>query len=426
MRQDYLREYLWMRGETGVRLFWYECALDPAPELAELLGEKESVTLEHPDGWCSVRLYRSRGGDEIIVFVKAAVAAIPPERLPAPRAEGLIWPDIDGPMTPRHADAMINGGKVWLKDSVLQRYEDNPEIDTALHRWPEGRWMVAPSYKGEWGFEAMTRVGRNLLRTDIRSVYKGVPEAEIVHCWTHALHQADVDTLDLAEQNIVEKVERLAWNLMSLTESLCALANRLGYQRSASEIFGEDWDRFRRELLRGSPALLALCRVAPVEMSQQAFMERVKDVVEYWTRFKPASLQTILRKLGCEDPEIGKLKSAKLLSAIRTVVEEATEAGVDSDGIADHPAPEDWGRKREDMAALFISHDIRIANAHSLSAEVLDRLNALGIDRDSLREGHGRALDRIMDTTAEAIAGVDQSIRTFLRMPPSLRSAEGS
>ena len=54
------------------------------------------------------------------------------------------------------------------------------------------------------------------------------------------------------------------------------------------------------------------------------------------------------------------------------------------------------------MASLFLNNDLRTADAHETSGEVVRILEDLGVDTASLNDGYGRALGTVYDGVINA------------------------
>ncbi len=235
MSNEYLRKYLWMRGSYAARVFFYEALMEDRTELRALMDGKSHVHIKPVSGWCELDIREFNNG--LLIQVWATVKAVSPELCPEQSADGIVWPDISGPMTKQRADALVECMPVFINDKFLERYEQNG----FYHTTPAniyGKWHCSPSYRGQWSFTECVRVGRNLIRAPMRELYKPKPDREILHAHAFAMSADEVAHLDLAEEHIVSKTKRLLDQLLYLGDNLCELANVVGIQRSASDIVG--------------------------------------------------------------------------------------------------------------------------------------------------------------------------------------------
>ena len=76
--------------------------------------------------------------------------------------------------------------------------------------------------------------------------------------------------------------------------------------------------------------------------------------------------------------------------------------------------PETWPEKNDRMAPLFLTNDLRIADAHESFGRALVTLQALGFDTGTVNQGYGRALDFVFDGVIGAFVAVNGSIERLL------------
>lgn len=208
MSNEYLRRYLWLRGARGVRVFYYSAQLQDIPEVRALMGEEHHVVRKPTEGiaWYELDIREHKGG--LLLQLWASVEAITPELCPEQTAEGILWPGDVEPMTHARADALVEAHPVYLDDRFLQKYEQSTFYNsTPTHVW--GQWYCSPSYRAQWCFTECQRVGRNLVRVPMRELYKPKPDREIVHSRAFAVDPADFAHVDLKQEHVVSKVQRL-------------------------------------------------------------------------------------------------------------------------------------------------------------------------------------------------------------------------
>jgi hypothetical protein len=230
MSNEYLRKYLWMRGAYGVRVFFYEALVPDTAELRGLMNGEDFAHIEPQGGWFELILREHN--DAILMQVWASVKAVSPELCPDQSADGLIWPDVAGPMTDARANALVEQMPVYLNDKFLQRYEQN-SFYGATPVNVHGNWRCSPSYGGQWSFTECTRVGRNLIRVPMRELYKPKPDREIRHAHAFAMSPTEVAHFDLEQEHIVSKTQRLLDQLLDLGDNLSGLAGIAGAPRPA-------------------------------------------------------------------------------------------------------------------------------------------------------------------------------------------------
>ncbi|EWS53693.1 hypothetical protein X551_03504 [Methylibium sp. T29] len=160
--------------------------------------------------------------------------------------------------------------------------------------------------------------------------------------------------------------------------------------------------------------LSRLARVAPLDMTQAAFLSRCKSLHELWQRVPNGILRSMLRSAGCPAKDVKDLASGKLLQALLNIVESLDAQQESIEAFSSEDAREDWNRRNERLAALFLNNDLRVAEAHDAVGEALQTLQAMGFDTASLNQGYGRALDFVFDAVIDAFAAINQPLRKVL------------
>lgn len=410
MSNEYLRRYLWMRGAHGVRVFFYQVLLPDGPDLRAVMAGQSHIYLAPAGGWYQLDIREFDGG--LLVQVWASVAAATPDLCPEQTANGLAWPDVAGPMTHHRADALVGGEPVYLDDRFLEKYEQSGFFDTTpvdVH----GQWHCSPSYLGQWGFTDCVRVGRNLIRVPMRELYKPKPDREIVHAHGFALSAAQVQAFDQAEEHIVAKTGRFVAQLLDLGDGLAALGGLLGIQSNAEDIVGFSRDELRRNGWLHYPALSRVAQVAPLSMTEQAFLSRCKSIHELWQRVPNGLLRDLLEKSGHPRKDIKDLGSLRLLQSLSNILERLNANGEKVDAFASNPEPGDLTARNAALAALFVNNDLRIADAHDAGG-VLKGLEALGFDTAAVNQGYGRALDHVFDGVIDGLKHFNGELRSLL------------
>ncbi|WP_431819418.1 hypothetical protein [Burkholderia sp. F1] len=412
MSNEYLRKYLWLRGGRGVRQFYYQAMLPGRQELRDWMNGQAFVEIGEAGHWVQGDIREDEGGFLLQVWV--TVVAVTCELCLGQTAEGLVWPDIGEPVTRARANALIDPTSIFLDDRFLERYEENRFYDTTpvnVH----GIWHCSPSYLGQWAFTDCKRIGRNLIKVRLRELYQGIPDREILHARAYALDAAAVAQFDLDEEHFVAKVNRLLTQLLDLGENLSRFAAELGIEKSAEDLIGfvraevhaNGWLRY--------PQLAKLAQVAPLAMSQQAFLARCKSIHEIWQRLPNGFLKQILQAGGVPRASIANRGSLKLLESLLNLLQRLDADDEAPDAFRSDREPEGWDARNDRVGMLFVANDLRIADAHDAVGESLQRLQDQGFDIASLHEGHGRALDFVMDGVIDAFAAINGPLSAILR-----------
>lgn len=231
MRNDYLRQYLWMKDYVGVRVFFYETYIDRTPEVTELLAGTVHYKLEN--SWIELDIVDH--GDRVMMQVWGTVQSVQPELCAHLDIDKLIWPGHEEPMTKARASDFTKNEYVYIDDSFLDKYEKDGTYD-AIPYFDGSKYRADPSYGGQWGFRDCVRVGRNLIHMPFYELYRGVPDREIYHVFDYAKETSLIEQSELAGEHIVSKTFRFAEELGRLNKNLNALASTVGVTLSESEI----------------------------------------------------------------------------------------------------------------------------------------------------------------------------------------------
>ncbi|MBA4492422.1 hypothetical protein [Paracoccus sp. S1E-3] len=411
MSNEHLRRYLWMRGCHGVRVFYYEAAVADCEALRALMNGETSVEFKPDPGWFELCIREYEG--QLLLQLWATVTAVTPELCRDKSADGLLWPGDAEPMTRNRARQIrYPGESVFLDDRFLKRYEQNHFFNSTPFR-SGSVWRCSPSYQGQWAFRDCIRVGRNLIRVPMRELYKGLPDREIIHAHSHALAQAKVAEFDLGEEHIVEKTQRYLDVLLELGDMLEELGRAVGRDESAPDIVKFDRQELKNEGWTGYPELCRLAQVAPLDMSEQEFLSRCKNIHEIAQRVPNGFLRSLIKSAGHDGKDIKEFAGLRLLQAMTNILERLNADGEQIDAFGAGTIPEDLTVRNCAMAALFLNNDLRIADAHDAGG-VLVALERLDFDVAALNEGYGRALDHVLDAVVASFAHLNSQLRQFL------------
>ena len=411
MSNDYLRRYLWMRGVYGVRVFFYEALVPDSPEFRVLMKDEAHVRLRPHKGWYDCVIQEHKG--QLLLQVWASVAAVAPELSPEPGADGLVWPGVPGAMTRDRADALVEFTPIYLDDRFLERYELRSVFGTTPFH-ADGQWQCSPSYRGQWSFTGCRRVGRNLVRVPMHELYGPKPDQEIRHAHVHALDPAEIAIFDLKEEHIVSKTARLVDQLLDLGDRLSALGGAVGATSpAANEIIGISRAELRANGWLNYSKLSRLARVAPLTMSEEAFLSRCKSIHELWQCIPNGFLRDLLVSAGHSRPAVRDLGSLKLLQALSNVVERLNAGGEHVNAFGDSAQPADLTTDNRAFAALFVNNDLRITDAHD-AGFMVSKLETVGFDPAALSQGYGRALDSIFDGVIDTFTHVNVEFSQLL------------
>lgn len=412
MLNESLRNYLWMRGSVGVRTFYYQKQMEDCAELRSRMGGQSHVVVGGgPQDWFEVDIREHDGA--LLLQVWAAVVAVSCERCEEASADGLLWPGVDGPVTSARANAWVASPSVFLDDRFLERYEQNlhyKSIPVELH----GRWHCGPGYKGQWSFSDCIRVGRNVIEVDIRELYKPKPDREILHAHAFAITPEEAQARGFEGEHVASKTSRLLVQLLNLGDNLAKVGQGAGLSKTSVDWVGFDRAKLDYYGWAAYGQLGRLAQVAPLQMTQQAFLARCKSLHEIWQRVPDGLVRQVLVAAGVPLKEAKELKSLKLMQALLNI---AQRLDAEQEGLGmmfGKEPPVGWADRNEAMAALFLNNDLRIADAHEAFDHALSTLAKMGFEVASLNVGYGKALDFVFDGVIEAFELINQTLGRIL------------
>jgi hypothetical protein len=216
------------------------------------------------------------------------------------------------------------------------------------------------------------------------------------------------------EEHIVSKVHRFLAQMLSLEENLSQLGVALGIEKptvkllwfSRSAVADDGWLNY--------PQVTKLAQVASLDMTQQSFLARCKSIHEIWQKLPDGFLKQILEAMGVPRKSIASLGTLKLLQCLLNVLEKFDENCETTDALKSKNEPDDWNAKNDDVAMLFVNYDLRIADAHDSVSKIVERLQDQGFDTATLHQGHGRALDFVLDGVINSFAAINRPLSRIL------------
>jgi hypothetical protein len=411
--REYLQDYLTLRKKALVQSFWEKRFSSTDREIEERLGSEECVDLDTPNR----RLRLCRLDPQVVITEASAgrVLALPGP-LPISKdplgSEGLIWPGFDGPVSHARAMSMRPSDCVYVDDSVLAAYEGRPDFSVA----PE---TGAVSFGTRWRVGYCRRVGRNLIKLELKKLYEGVPVAVTRHWHKFAVESPPPEAYAAIfnEPNIGKRAKTLIYAIVNLGENLAALARAVGLPGLApdnfvglrrSDLDYKGWWRF--------PAAEAIGRHVPLNMPVDAFLDRCLSINKLAVEgLVERSLRKTLHAMGVPPKEIEKLGTLKLLDCVVRTCQVACASGLRltiSGGEISQRLSKNGTHLPQPIPQMFALYDMRVLKVHSSNdqkklAACLERFR---IDPSEAVAGYGMILDRMYDALIAEIASVNEKV----------------
>ncbi len=418
--REFLQDYLTLRNMALVQVFWEIRFGRIDDEIEKRLGDTEGLDIDFVDRKFSLtRAFEDRQLVAVQVWGGRIVAL--PAGLPITtnslEKEGLKWPGFADAVTDSMAARMRASDSVYVDDGVLAAYEGRPEF--SIH--PESGSV---RFGTQWSVGFCNRVGRNLIRLELKKLYEGVPPHVTRHWNKFAVDPLPTSAYRAAieERNIAKRAKEIIFSVVALGEALAQLGQLAGLKELRPEAFVG----LRRIALEYNgwwtfEDAEAISRQVPPDLSSDAFLDRCmslnKLIVEGLVEGK---VRATLHSVGIPPDAIASLKGLKLLDCIvrMTQVAHATGLELPKDGARI------WDRLSHDgtdpaqpIAYLFALYDLRIINAHKAgdrNKKLSEALEPFGVMPGEEAAGYGRILDRIYDLLAFQITEVSRKILAVL------------
>jgi hypothetical protein len=264
------------------------------------------------------------------------------------------------------------------------------------------------------------RVGRNLIRLEVKKLYEGVPAKEIRHWHKFAVEPLPVSAYPavLNERNIAKRAQEIIYGMVELGEALTELAWSLNLQ-----IRPEKFVCLRRRALDYAgwwtfdiPKAIALH--VPLKLREDAFLDRCMSLVKLIIEgLDERSLRAILLAAGAPEEPLANLRTLRLLDRLVCLAQVANESGL----VLAQNGPLLWERLAsegtnppEPIGYLFALYDVRNVKAHKSSdpkKRLQDELKRFGVQPGEEAAGYGKILDRIYDLLASELNDAVQKIQ---------------
>ena len=247
----------------------------------------------------------------------------------------------------------------------------------------------------------------------MRELYKPKPDREIVHAHKHAIDPEKAKEFDQNEEHVVAKTGRYVEQLLRLAELSCALGQNLGEPEAANDIVTISRAELHANGWHSYPELSRLAQVAPLDMTEQAFLSRCKSIHELWQKIPNAYLRRLVVHAGHAGGKTKDFGSLRLLQALANIVQRLNRDGENFEAFAAGAEDEDLTNRNAALAPLFINNELRKADAHH-AGDALALLEQLGFDVAAVNQGYGRALDYVFDGVIDSFAHVNRQLENFL------------
>jgi hypothetical protein len=305
---------------------------------------------------------------------------------------------------------------VYVDDRVLGNYEGRAEFD--VH--PESGSV---RFGTQWAVGFCERIGRDLIRLELKKLYEGVPAA-VTRNWNGFAMSPPPDTSYETAQttpNVAKRAKALTYALVGMGENLAALAQSVGLRDFAANKFvaprRDDLD-YRGWWSFGDAE--AVARHIPKDMTRDAFLERVLSLTKLLIEgLSERSLRATLHAMCVPDAAIKEFRTLKLLDCVLRLSQVAHATGLRfaaADSSIWDRLSTDGTTPEQPILRLFALYDMRLLKAHRSEdqAKLAACLVRFGVDAAEAAAGYGLILDRVYDTLITELDRANETIEASL------------
>lgn len=410
--RDYLADYLTLRGTALVEVY-FEIAWGKADQdaLDALAGRKAAefqlndrliaLNNDRPDHFCA-QVWGAR--------IIARPSGLPISDDPL-KKEGLRWPGFAEPINKERAAKLRVPDFAYVKDAVLGTYEGAEDFDVSP-------LTGGVRYGAQWGVSFIDRIGRDLLRLELKKLYEGAP-APVIRHWHGFAVPAPAQPQKLRdERNIAIRARELVDAFLELGDELAGVAALLGAKLGAEDFTGlERADLKYRGWWNGTD-VEPITRHAPLDMSRDAFLERCVSLSNLVIEgLSESRIRMLVDQIGVPAADTAKLRTLKLLDIVVRVGQVANSSGLkfgDKQINLWERLTQDGTTPAQPLDRLFALNDLRQVKSHKKkeAAETMKAaLERYDLDPARNAAGYGAALDAIYDQLINELQSVAGTLR---------------
>lgn len=395
-------------------VYYEQRSLPHDPELEALLGGEDAIFKELPGRSIDVKRTHDREypyfvaawGCRLVLKPAKQVKALEDEPKPA-----LMWPGFQGPVNGKRAFMMSTIDRVYIRDAVLDAYEDRDEFDVDPTDGGIG-------YEGRWALSFSHRVGRDYFAYELKKIYEGCPAEVIRHVHQFAVEPevAVEQRRALGNENIGTRATKLIEAFYSVVAAIAKMAAAVGLALPDDKIATPTKKEIDYQGWWTMSELKSLGYRAPQSMSRTDFLRRAVTVATLVERVQQQALRRLATTIGVPSKGIEDLQTLGLLGVLAVIGDLAHESGLTiSDASAELASR--WNRELRNPAVkvLFAGRALRDLASHatekSAQVRIDQNLRDVGIDPDAHKTGWGAAVDQLYEGTTAALASIAQLLR---------------
>ena len=424
----HLQDYLSLRGMCLVQVYYETRSAIQDTAIQAALGSESRRIVRLRDR--EIDFWRNSDGTYTAQVWGARVVA-KPGALPITVDDldhvGLQWPGRPAPVTHGDARKLLPHDWVYVSDTVLGAYEGRPDFD--IH--PESGGV---SFGGQWSVGFCGRVGRDVIRVELKKLHEGTPDRVIRHWHAHAVAPRSEfqGAQAFGARNVAIRTRELVCALVDLGERLSALRQALGSKAgSGSDFVGLDRTHLDYVGWWKGALVEPVARHVPLDMVRDVFLDRCLDLDKLAIEVLPERfLRPMVRKVGAPQDDIDVFRGLKLLDRLACLAQVANEAGLSLAQAGSEIVTRfhrDGTNPAQPLTHLFVISDLRQIKGHrkdEVDARVKKALARVGIDVQMAAGGWGTVLDRIYDGAIKDLVFVGDTLARTLKVISNVRAEQ--
>ena len=413
VHREFLEDYAFLRDRCLLQVVYGHADGAVSGEHLDALRESKSVQLLQPGRDVVVHLKDDTGRVHVRYW---AVRQIIEPTAPTITAGGwdygeLRWPGLDAPITDPHRMPLMDF--VYVGDEVLGAYEGRAADGFRIH--PESG---AVSYRSQWAVSDINRIGRDLLRLEVRKLYEGGRPQVVRHWHSFAVDPPASDSDLCGQPNVATRSKNIVFGLICLGEAVADLASlALDRPVSSGDTVGLTRGSVEYHGWWNAPHVDPVTRHIPLGLERDRFLDRMTDLWKLVVEaLSERTIRQVILALGYRVEDTKHLRSVQLLGYLVRHCAVAVESGLhairDAPEIIRRASDEPHPGETDELKAV---NALRLLDAHrsdaSARAPMDEALEVFGIDSASTTAGWGEATDRVYDGVAAGLDGLVETIQ---------------
>lgn len=311
IKRDFVQDYCTLRKRVIIQLFYEQKHIRINDEIKEIMGNEKFIKGKFKTH--TIRLVKdSRENESIFLEIYGYRIIATPGNSPITRGRWdygkLTWPGFDKPITNDIAMTLTPIDRVYVSDSVLEKYEGHDKYVIT----PE---IGAVSYGSQWSVSHCFRVGRNTIALELKKLYEG-NSPEVVEHWNK--YAIDSSAIEKGKKNIAEYAKELVDEYLTLGEFLAYITSTI----LAEKVTTKDIIKLDKKKMEYSGWWLIkeiekITWHIPVGLNKEGFLERCKRLnILIIEGLNEGLLRRTLVKIGVDSEKIKEYGSVKLLEML--------------------------------------------------------------------------------------------------------------